>query len=236
MASHQHSILLVDDDTALSAMVREYLEAEGFAVEMRDNGVTGLERALEGGLDAIILDVMMPEMNGIEVLRRLRQHSEVPVLMLTAKGDQIDRVLGLELGADDYIAKPYFPRELVARLRAVLRRGPAVAAPTASFTLLDLQVQPSARRAAWQGQEIDLTATEFAILDALVRAADDVSTKNDLSLHALGRRREAYDRSVDVHVSNLRLKLQAATGGRIAIETIRGVGYRLQAPSEAAAL
>jgi two-component system OmpR family response regulator len=236
MASNQPSILLIDDDAALSAMVREYLEAEGFEVEMRGNGVAGLERALKGGLDAVILDVMMPEMNGIEVLRRLRQHSEVPVLMLTAKGDQIDRVLGLELGADDYIAKPYYPRELVARLRAVLRRGPSVPPPTACFTLLDLQVQPSARRAAWQGHEIDLTATEFAILDALIRACDDVSTKNDLSLHALGRRREAYDRSVDVHVSNLRLKLQTATCGQIAIETIRGVGYRLQALSEAPVL
>ena len=236
MASHQNSILLVDDDAALSAMVREYLEAEGFSVEMRGDGVTGLERALEGDLDAVILDVMMPEMNGIEVLRRLRQQSNVPVLMLTAKGDQIDRVLGLELGADNYIAKPYYPRELVARLRAVLRRGPSVPPPASSFTLLDLQVQPSARRAAWNGQELDLTATEFAILDALMRACDDVSTKNDLSLHALGRRREAYDRSVDVHVSNLRLKLQAATGGRIAIETIRGVGYRLQTSIEAPAL
>lgn len=235
MASN-HSILLIDDDAPLSAMVREYLEAEGFGIELRGDGVSGLDRALEGGLDAIILDIMMPQMNGMEVLRRLRQQSDVPVLMLTAKGDQIDRVLGLELGADDYIAKPYYPRELVARLRAVLRRGHSSSPQPASLSMLDLQVQPAARRTLWQGQEVELTATEFAILDALMRASDDVSTKNDLSIRALGRKREAYDRSVDVHVSNLRIKLHAATGGGVAIETIRGVGYRLQVHGAGSAL
>ncbi len=221
-------ILLVDDDADLSAMLREYLEREGFVVETASNGADGLDRALSERHDVVILDVMLPRLNGIEVLRRIRQSSAVPVLMLTAKGDQVDRVVGLELGADDYVAKPYYPRELVARLRAILRRGTS-AGPVSTNTLSAgrLEVQVAARRAAWADRALELTASEFNILAALMRAGDDVATKDDLSLQGLGRARQSYDRSVDVHVSNLRLKLEAASDGAIAIETVRGVGYRL---------
>lgn len=222
-------ILVVDDDVELSAMLREYLESEGFRVETVPDGVAGVQRALSGEHDAVVLDVMLPRLNGIEVLREIRQSSDVPVLMLTAKGDQIDRVVGLELGADDYVAKPYFPRELVARVRAILRRQtPATEARATRLMAGALEVQPGPRRALWRGGAIDLTASEFNILALLMQAGDDVATKDMLSLKALGRSRQSYDRSIDVHVSNLRLKLEACSAGMIAIETVRGVGYRLQ--------
>ncbi len=222
-------VLIVDDDEELSAMLREYLESEGFRTEAVFTGREGADRALSGAHEAVILDIMLPRLNGIEVLREIRQASDIPVIMLTARGDQVDRVVGLELGADDYIAKPYYPRELVARLRAVLRRR-ANSEPTSPATLSQdgLEVQVTARRAAWRGQPIDLTATEFNMLAALMQAGDDVATKDALSLAGLGRERQSYDRSVDVHVSNLRTKLAACSNGAIAIETIRGVGYRIQ--------
>lgn len=209
-------------------MLVEYLEREGFVVECVYNGADGVARALSGDHDAVILDVMLPRMNGIEVLRELRRTSQVPVLMLTAKGDQIDRVIGLELGADDYVPKPAYPRELVARLRAILRRNVRPGPVADPVEVGPLEVQVAARRAAWQGAAIELTASEFNLLVLLARAGDDVSTKDALSLEALGRARQSYDRSVDVHVSNLRLKLEAASAGALAIETVRGVGYRLQ--------
>jgi len=221
-------ILLIDDDVDLSAMLREYLEGEGFRVDSVANGADGVLRALSGEHDAVILDVMLPRLNGIEVLRTIRQSSEVPVLMLTARGDQVDRVVGLELGADDYVAKPYYPRELVARLRAVLRRRVLAAPPPALLSQGALEVHPSARHATWRGEPIELTASEFNILAALMAAGSDVATKDVLSQQGLGRARQSYDRSVDVHVSNLRLKLEAASGGEIAIETVRGIGYRLK--------
>ncbi|MFC4253906.1 response regulator [Altererythrobacter xixiisoli] len=230
VADTERSILLVDDDAELSAMLGEYLTSEGFAVESVHNGQDGVKRALSGEHGAVILDIMLPKLNGVEALRHIRQASDIPVIMLTARGDQIDRVVGLELGADDYIAKPYFPRELVARLRAVLRRRTSPAeAGAAVLTSGGLEVQVSARRASWHGQPIDLTATEFNMLVTLMRPGDDVITKDNLSLSGLGRARQSYDRSVDVHVSNLRTKLAACSDGAIAIETIRGVGYRLQA-------
>jgi two-component system OmpR family response regulator len=223
------SILLVDDDAELSAMLREYLESEGFRVEAVFNGADSVERALSGEHDAVILDVMLPRLNGIEVLRQIRRSSAVPVLMLTARGDQVDRVIGLELGADDYVAKPYYARELVARLRAILRRR-APPEPTQAQSLVRgrLELQSAARRVAWDSVAVELTASEFNILAALMRAGDDVATKDEISLQGLGRIRQSYDRSVDVHVSNLRLKLEACSSGAIAIETIRGVGYRIK--------
>jgi len=222
-------VLLVDDDAELSAMLREYLESEGFRVEAVFNGAEGVSRACSGAHDAVILDVMLPQLNGIEALRQIRQASDVPVLMLTARGDQVDRVVGLELGADDYVGKPYYPRELVARLRAILRRhAPAPPAASTHHVLGGLEIQVAARRVSWDGAPVELTASEFNILVALARAGDDVATKDDLSLQGLGRVRQSYDRSVDVHVSNLRVKLETASSGALAIETIRGVGYRLR--------
>jgi two-component system OmpR family response regulator len=224
-------ILLIDDDLELGAMLGEYLESEGFRVEIVTDGLDGIERALSGEHDAVVLDIMLPRLNGIEVLRRLRESIDVPVIMLSARGDEVDKVIGLELGADDYVAKPCFPRELVARLRANMRRHqPADRGPPQPpvCRLGELEIQVAARRASWRGAAVELTASEFNILLVLARAGEAVSTKDELSLRGLGRARQSYDRSVDVHVSNLRIKLEAASAGAANVETIRGVGYRLQ--------
>lgn len=221
-------ILLIDDDAELSRMLTKYLAAEGFETGTASDGETGVEAALSGGYDAVILDVMMPRLNGIEALRRIRRVSDVPIVMLTARGDSLERVAGLEAGADDYVAKPYYPLELVARLRAVLRRRSAVRADHADpLSAGELRMQPDQRRASYAGQELDLTASEFNVLEALLRAGDTVISKDDLSLRALGRRREPYDRSIDVHISNIRQKLAAFDANDLQIETVRGIGYRI---------
>lgn len=224
-------VLIVDDDIELSAMLKEFLEVEGFAVDLAHDGESGLQ-ASHSGYAAIVLDIMMPGMNGIEVLRRIRQHSTTPVLMLTAKGDQVDRVVGLELGADDYIPKPYYAREVVARLRAVLRRHQSIPETQAPLRLGMLHLDGASRTVGFGNDDLDLTATEFSMLQMLLRNEQVVSSKADLSLHALGRKRESYDRSVDVHISNLRQKLHRASEGKMSIETVRGVGYRLMATGE----
>jgi DNA-binding response OmpR family regulator len=221
-------VLLIDDDVELSGMVAEYLAVEGFETSVVHNGEEGVAAALSGDYSAVILDVMMPRLSGIEVLRRVRQSSQIPVIMLTAKGDDIDRVVGLEMGADDYIPKPYFPRELLARLRAILRRAPtpAAAAPKPDqLSLGPLTLWPLQRRAEQDGRPLELTASEFNLLEILMRSGEEVASKEQLSLQGLGRHHEAYDRSVDVHMSNLRQKL-GATG--VEIETVRGIGYRLK--------
>lgn len=225
-------ILLIDDDLDLGAMLGEYLQSEGFAVEVASDGLQGIRRALSGEHDAVILDIMLPKLNGIELLRQLRDTNDVPVIMLSARGDEVDKVIGLELGADDYVAKPCYPRELVARLRANLRRHqprdrPSPTAPALSIGALDIRI--AARKAEWRGAAIELTPSEFNILLVLARAGSAVATKDDLSLRGLGRARQSYDRSVDVHISNLRIKLEAASQGEAGIETIRGVGYRIRA-------
>ena len=222
-------ILLIDDDTELSAMVAEYLAVEGFETSVVHNGEEGVAAALSGQFNAVILDVMMPRMSGIEVLRRVRQSSQIPVIMLTAKGDDIDRVIGLEMGADDYVPKPYYPRELLARLRAILRRAPEPAAATPprpdQLSIGTLRLWPLQRRVEQGGEALELTASEFNLLEILMRAGEEVASKEQLSQQALGRHHEAYDRSVDVHMSNLRQKLG---GSGVEIETVRGIGYRLR--------
>lgn len=229
-APEKKRILLIDDDAELASMLTEYLGAEGISTTVVSNGMDGVEAALSGGHDAVILDVMLPHLNGIEVLRRIRQDSGIPIIMLTAKGDHVDRIVGLEMGADDYVPKPCYPRELVARLRAVLRRsdgGPARNRGQA-LVLDGLRLVPDQRRADWRDQPLDLTATEFNLLEVLMRDNDRVLSKDELSEKALGRPREPYDRSVDVHVSNLRQKLYVCAGDAVEIETVRGVGYRLR--------
>jgi len=219
-------LLLIDDDSELCAMLGEYLEPEGFTVTALHDGESGARTALSGAFDVVVLDVMMPRLNGIEALRRIRVASSVPVLMLTAKGDDVDRIVGLELGADDYLPKPFNPRELVARLRAILRRG-VTAADNTLVTAGPLVIRPGERTADWRGEALDLTSTEFNLLEVLARHAGHVVNKGDLAEQALGRRLTRFDRSIDMHMSKLRNKLGLLDDGRSPIHTVRGVGYQL---------
>lgn len=223
------NVLLIDDDVELSEMLTEYLAGEGFAITCVTDGKHGADRAVTGFFDAVILDVMLPGISGTEVLRLIRAESDVPVLMLTAKGSEIDRVIGLEMGADDYVAKPYFPRELVARLRALLRRKLPSNGSIKALSFSALTLSEPKREVLWGGKPLDLTTREFNMLAVLMRADDTVATKDDLYKSALGRVRQPYDRSVDVHIVNLRRKLFAVTDGKVEIETVRAVGYRLKA-------
>lgn len=223
-------VLLVDDDVELAGMLREYLEQEGFAAEAVHDGESGVREALSGRYAIAVLDVMMPRLNGVEVLRRIRASSRLPVLMLTARGDDIDRILGLELGADDYVPKPCSPRELVARLRAILRRvGNDVGeAPTdGPLTVGPLRMWPERRSAQWHEQPLELTSTEYSLLEVLARHAGRVVSKSDLSELAMGRPLARFDRSIDVHVSSIRQKLGSRPAGDSWIQTIRGQGYQL---------
>ena len=224
-------ILLVDDDLELGTMLSEYLTAEGFNASLVLTGKAGVEGALSGEYVAMILDIMLPDMSGIDVLREVRKKSRLPIIMLTAKGDNIDRVIGLEMGADDYVPTPCYPRVLVARLRAVLRRfeeQPEAVDKVSVLSFNELTLNPSTRSSAWQGKAFDLTASEFNLLELLLRSPERVVSKDELSEKGLGRPREAYDRSVDVHISNIRQKLGALTDNRLSIETVRSIGYRIR--------
>ena len=225
-------ILLVDDDLELGTMLSEYLTGEGFGASLVLTGQAGVDGALSGRFQAVILDIMLPDMSGIDALRQIRQSSRIPVIMLTAKGDNIDRVIGLEMGADDYVPKPCYPRELVARLRAVLRRFEELPVQQEKKEVVrwrDLTLNPATRISEWKNKPFDLTASEFNLLDLLLRSPDRVVSKDELSEKALGRPREAYDRSVDVHISNIRQKLAGLAGGEaINIETVRSIGYRIR--------
>lgn len=219
-------LLLIDDDTELCAMLGEYLAPEGFTVTALHDGESGARAALDGAFDVVVLDVMMPRLNGIDTLRRIRVASSVPVLMLTAKGDDVDRIVGLELGADDYLPKPFNPRELVARLRAILRRG-VTASDNTLVNAGPLVIRPGERTADWYGAALDLTSTEFNLLEILARHTGHVVSKGDLAEQALGRRLTRFDRSIDMHMSKLRNKLGLLDDGRSPIQTVRGVGYLL---------
>lgn len=224
-------ILLIDDDTELTGLLKEVLSFEGFEVSEANNGEEGLT-LLSDDIDLILLDVMMPKLNGMETLKRLREDWQTPVLMLTAKGEEIDRVIGLELGADDYLPKPFSDRELLARIRAILRRTQS---PTNSkhvkhsdcIDYQDIQVFPGKQEAYCQGQQIDLTTTEFALLSHFVQNPGQTLTKEALSLDVLGKRLAAFDRAIDMHVSNLRKKLPERLDGKSRIKTLRGRGYLL---------
>jgi DNA-binding response OmpR family regulator len=224
------NLLLIDDDKELCQLLNEYLRAEGFDVAMAHDGQRALDMANEGSFAAIILDVMLPIRSGFDVLKQLRQKCHTPVLMLTAKGDTIDRVIGLEIGADDYLAKPCDPRELVARIRAVLRRA-APSAPTAAaverLSTQEITLHLGSRCATWKGKDIALTGTEFSVLELLVRGAGQVVSKDDLTERALNRKLTPYDRSIDVHVSNIRKKLTRAGADKDLIINVRGAGYML---------
>ncbi len=222
-------ILLVDDDVELAGMLRDYLVRDGFEVLAVPDGESGVAEALGGGFSLVVLDVMMPGIGGIEALRRIRAASTVPVLMLTAKGDDLDRILGLELGADDYVPKPCLPRELAARLRAILRRSQqgAEVAGQAPLVVGSLKVMPAQRRVEWGDVPVELTSTEFNLLEVLARHAGRPVSKAELSEQALGRPLARFDRSIDVHLSSIRQKLGQLPDGRSCIQTVYRQGYQL---------
>lgn len=221
------TILLVDDDQELAAMLGEYLSSEGFTVALAHDGNEGVAKASELAPDALVLDVMMPELDGFGVLQALRKFSQVPVLMLTAKGDDIDRIVGLEMGADDYLPKPCNPRELVARLKAILRRTQHQNPSALSYVAGDLEVLPASRQALIGNKPIPLTSSEYNLLEVLAKQVGHVVDKETLSEQALGKPLTAYDRSIDMHMSKLRQKLGDDEQKRI--QTVRGVGYQLTA-------
>lgn len=220
-------ILIIDDDVALCELVTEYLAPLGFEIESVHRGDAGAERALAGKHSLVVLDVMLPGLNGFEVLRRIRASSKVPVLMLTARGDDVDRIVGLEIGADDYLPKPFNPRELTARIRAILRRtGPeAMQVPGKKLCVGDIELNSGTRTVARAGEQVELTAVEFDLLEKLLRTAGQIVTREELSKEVLGRSSSPFDRSIDMHISNLRKKLGHQFGVTERIKTVRGVGY-----------
>jgi two-component system, OmpR family, response regulator len=221
-------VLLIDDDVELLDMLREYLEQEGYAVGVAHDGESGVAEALSGAYAIAVLDIMMPRLHGLETLKRIRMTSQLPILMLTARGDDADRVVGLELGADDYVPKPCTPRELTARIRAILRRaGPRVdAEQNTVLTINALSMWPQRRRAEWAGRPLDLTSTEFNLLEVLVRHAGRPVSKSELSELGLGRPLARFDRNIDVHLSSLRHKLGSMADGRSCIQTVYRLGYQ----------
>lgn len=223
-----HRILLVDDDAELVDLLREYLLREGFHVSTANDAATGVPAALSGEHDLLVLDVMMPGASGIQALAQIRTQSSLPILMLTARGDDADRITGLELGADDYVPKPCTPRELTARIRTILRRtGPAALAAAKPLISGPLTLWPTLRRAEMAGQELKLTSTEFSLVEVLLRHAGRLVSKAELSQEALSRPLSRFDRSVDVHMSRIRQKLGPLPDGRTCIHTVIRKGYQL---------
>jgi DNA-binding response OmpR family regulator len=220
-------LLVIDDDEELCTMLVEYLGPEGFMTRTATSGAAGLEELARTSVDLVILDVMLPQLSGFEVLRRIRAVSRVPVIMLTARGEEVDRVVGLEMGADDYLAKPFSPRELVARIRAVLRRAPGEGG-SADGTIVwgPLRLDLRAHCAQAGEKDLELTSAELRILELLVRADTRTVTRDELMAQALGRRLLPTDRSLDTHVSNLRRKIARCTDC-VNVQSVRGAGYAL---------
>jgi two-component system OmpR family response regulator len=230
LVSTTSSVLLVDDDEELVDLLQNYLQREGFTVGRADDGQSGIRAALSGQYALAVIDIMMPRMNGIEVLKAIRARSSMPVIILSAKGDDTDRIVGLEIGADDYIPKPCSPRELTARIRAIMRRMQATEAPVETTSVNhtgSLMMDSQRRLVEWNGQPVNLTSTEFNILEVLARDIGSPVSKKTLSEQGLGRPLAPFDRSVDVHVSSIRQKLGACADGRSCIATVYGQGYQL---------
>ena len=230
-------ILLVDDDIELTDLLAEVLRLTGFEVEVANNGQEALDK-LNANHQLVLLDIMMPVLNGIETLKKIRQTSNVPVMMLTARGEEIDRVLGLELGADDYLPKPFNDRELVARIKAILRRATPVekentqnstALPSEENTLefYGLVLHSGLQQASYKGQDLGLTGSEFALLHKLVLRPGQIVSREELSMNVLGKHLSPFDRSIDMHMSNLRKKLPERDNGLPWLKTLRGRGYLL---------
>ena len=224
-------ILVIDDDVELCGLVTEYLEPEGFQIEAVHDGEHGLERALTGDHLLVVLDVMLPRMNGFDVLRRMRSTSRMPVLLLTARGEDVDRIVGLEIGADDYLPKPFNPRELVARIRAILRRTRAAeGSPGDILRVGNVELNPATRTVLQDGNSVELTSVEFNLLQVLLQEAGQVVSRERLVDTVLGRKFSPFDRSIDMHVSKVRKKLGDTDGGTDYIKTVRGIGYIFTRP------
>lgn len=229
-------LLVIDDDRALCDLLTEYLAAEGFTVDVAGDGSTGLRKAADSPYDLIILDVMLPGLNGFDVLRDLRRTSVIPVIMLTARGDPVDRIVGLEVGADDYLSKPFNPRELLARMRAILRRTRQGqqegerSVVSAKIEVGDVEMHTGTRLVLCKGAQVELTAVEFNLLEVLLQKAGHFVAREELIQDVLGRAPYPYDRSIDVHISKLRKKLGHRIGNVERIRTIRNVGYLYAVP------
>lgn len=227
MMTMDADVIIIDDDTELAAMLGEFLAPDHFRLHAFTSGEAGLERLGERDFDLVILDIMLPGMSGIDVLKALRKSSDIPVIMLTAKGDDVDRILGLEFGADDYIAKPFNPRELLARMKAILRRSGQGATPSKTLQAGEVELDARSRQVTAKGQSLRLTGTEFEMLRCLMSSPGDVVSREMLSKESLGRQLLPYDRSIDTHISNLRRKLEGAGVESPVIQNQRGIGYRL---------
>lgn len=223
------NVLIIDDDKELAELFQDYLQQEQFVVDTAFTGQAGLQAALSGRFDLVILDMMLPDIKGTDILLQIRQQSLIPVLMFTARGDDIDRIIGLESGADDYVPKPCTPRELVARIRAILRRTEfsVSKADDSELSVGPLVIYTETRQVLWFDKALDLTSTEFNLLEVLAREAGHVVSKQELSQRALGRPLARFDRSIDVHMSSIRQKLGQQADGHHYIQTIRGQGYQL---------
>ena len=220
-------LLIIDDDTELCALLTEFLGRKDFSVAVEHDGLRGLESALHGHFALIILDLMLPSLDGFALLKQLRAKSRVPVLMLTARGEDVDRIVGLELGADDYLSKPFNPRELVARVRAILRR--AQSPSKCRLEVNGVSMDPGSREVTCDAQTIDITTLEFDILEILMRSAGEVVSRDALMENLYNRKATPFDRSIDMHVSHLRKKLER---DRTIIKTVRGVGYQFCRPGD----
>src|SRR6202030_66527 len=235
MIKRMDHVLVVDDDIELCALVQEYLTAEGFSLKAVHDGEQGLQQAMTGDYSLVVLDVMLPGINGFEVLRRVRAVSRLPVLLLTARGEEVDRIVGLEIGADDYLPKPFNPRELVARIRAILRRthgeGKSASSLPEVLRVGEVELDPATRTVLRDGKPVDLTSVEFNLLEVLLREAGRVVPRERLVNAVLSRKFSPFDRSIDMHVSKVRKKL-GDTDSDEHIKTVRGVGYIFARPRE----
>jgi two-component system response regulator CpxR len=225
-------VLVVDDDAELWRLVTRFLAREGFEISWAPSGTIGVERALAENYSLIMLDVMLPDTDGFDVLRRIRQQSRTPVLMLTARGDTLDRIRGLEMGADDYLPKPFDPAELAARIRAILRRSAPQEPAPAAIAIGDVEIDGGARTVRRRGTPVDLTTVEFDLLAALARVAGSTVSRQDLVRNVLGRDFSPFDRSIDTHVCNLRRKLGPLEDGGERIKGVRGAGYLYASPAK----
>jgi two-component system, OmpR family, response regulator CpxR len=222
------SILIIDEDLEITHLLSQYLSHEHYTTESLHDGEMGIKRALNHQFDAIILDIVLPKLNGFEVIRAIREHSDTPILILSSRTDELDHIIGLEIGADDYLTKPCSPRELLARLRAMLRRTQKIPAHKPLIEHHDIKVDCSKRTVTIAGHFLELTNTEFNILEMLIKSPGQAFSKEELTEYALGRKYTAFDRSIDVHISNLRNKLGDNLEGEPILKTVRGFGYLFQ--------